>query len=185
MEDIWKQLEIWLSNNKAFAILNDLNLPMQPEESDQILSLFPDIPKDFLDSYNLHNGEGGRFSFIYESRLLPIKLIVQKIEDMKEIFSTDNNEEIEAVGDVKSDNWNEKWMPISSDGSGGLFCLDFDSPDTGILGQVIFWASDPPYVEVTAPSYRAWLEKFAFDLEAGKYKWGAGNEEWSQVTDET
>lgn len=179
---LWDQIKNWLSNNKAFGILNDLNPPVQSEEINQLLSLFPNTPQDFLDSYNLHNGEGGRFSFIYESRLLPVKLIIQEIEDMKEIFSTSNDEEIEAVGDVKSDAWNEKWMPFSSDGSGGLFCLDFDPPTTGILGQVIFRASDPPYVEVIAPSYRAWLEQFANDLEAGKYRWDAENEEWSRAS---
>jgi cell wall assembly regulator SMI1 len=82
---------------------------------------------------------------------------------------------------VKEDIWNSRWIPFASDESGNFLCVDYDPAKGGDIGQVILWASDPPYVEVIAPSFRAWLEQFANDLEAGKYKWDAEDESWSRV----
>jgi cell wall assembly regulator SMI1 len=59
--------------------------------------------------------------------------------------------------------------------------VDYDPAEGGTIGQIILWASDPPYVKVIAPSYRAWLEQFATDLEAGKYKWDDHDESWARV----
>jgi cell wall assembly regulator SMI1 len=77
--------------------------------------------------------------------------------------------------------WNWAWIPFAADGAGNLLCLDLDPDKGGEIGQVILWASDPAYVEVIAPSYRAWLEQFASDLEAGKLHWDAENDDWFRV----
>jgi cell wall assembly regulator SMI1 len=185
MQNTWKVIDEWLERN-APRVQNDL-LPgaskAEINTTETQIELL--LPEDFKTSVLIHNGQDGRFRLVEPWELIPIDGIASETERMNTIFNNPDDPEIETRGAVKPILWSRSWIPFAADGAGNLLCLDLDPAEGGETGQVILWASDPPCVEVIAPSYRAWLKKFAFDLEAGKYKWGAENEEWSRVTDET
>lgn len=182
MDELWERVRLWLEKN-APRVQNDL-LPGASEaeidttETQMELSL----PEDFKTSVLIHNGQDGRFRLVEPWELIPIDGIASEAERMDTIFDNPDDPEIETRGAVKPMLWNTSWIPFAADGTGNLLCLDLDPDEGGKIGQVILWASDPPYIEVIAANYRAWLEQFASDLEAGKYKWDAENEEWSRAS---
>ena len=182
MQNIWNTIDRWLETN-APRVLSDL---LSGASEAEIASLETQmevlLPDDFKTSALIHNGQDGRFRLVGPWELIPIDGIAPEAEQMNGIFKNSENFEIETRGAVKPNQWNDAWIPFAADGAGNLLCLDLDPDEGGKTGQVILWASDPPYVEVIAPSYRAWLEQFAIDLEAGKFKWDAENDEWLRVS---
>ena len=188
MEEIWKRIEIWLETN-APRVLTDLYVGISTSEIESLEKVAGFELSDFLkESLSIHNGQDGRFRLVYPWEIFPIEAIEIEKNRMSSDFVDQlrsNNVELEngidVYGPVKSTVWNDKWIPFSSDGSGNLLCIDNDPAEGGNLGQVILWASDPPYVEVIASNYRVWLEQFASDLERDLYAWDAQTEFWSRV----
>jgi cell wall assembly regulator SMI1 len=185
VEEIWKQIEIWLNTN-APQVMNDL-YPGASVFEIKNLEKFVEfqLSESLKESLRIHNGQDGRFRLVYPWEIFPTDGILLEIQRMNSDFLEElrsNNVELEdgleTRGSVKSTIWNDKWIPFSS---GNLLCIDNDPAEGGRIGQVILWAADPPYVEVIAPSYRTWLGQFANDLEGGKYKWDAEDESWSRV----
>jgi cell wall assembly regulator SMI1 len=138
------------------------------------------LPEDFKTWLSIHNGQDGRFQLVAPWELIPIDGIILEAQQMHQVFSDDTENSVETRGAVKSMLWNTAWIPFASDNAGNFYCLDLDPAPKGNYGQVILWASDPPYVEVIAPSYRAWLEQYQSDLEAGKFVWNNLENEWSR-----
>ncbi len=182
MEEIWRSIDIWLQKN-APRVFSDL---LPGAASDEIESIelelkFP-LPEDFKTSLTIHDGQDGRFRLVEPWELIPTNGLVSESQQMIGIFRERQDYlTIETLGSVKPMIWNEGWIPFAADGAGNLCCLDLDPDMGGSVGQVIHWASDPPYVEVIAPSYRAWLEQFLADLEANRYTWDEENTEWTRV----
>jgi cell wall assembly regulator SMI1 len=181
MENLWNQIEDWLRLN-ALRVLDDL-LPGINVSGIRILEekIGFELPEDFKTSLEIHNGQDGRFRLLSQWEIIPVDGILLEIDQMQEVFENSADTAIETRGAVKDNLWNSAWIPFASDGSGNFLCIDMDPPENGIKGQIILWASDPPYVEVVSQSYRDWLAQFLNDLEAGRYIWDDKNSEWSRV----
>ena len=65
--------------------------------------------------------------------------------------------------------WNPRWIPLTSNFCGDHHCLDLSASLRGSQGQIIEMWHDVDMRPIVAPSFRAWLETFAEDLEAGHY----------------
>jgi cell wall assembly regulator SMI1 len=184
MFDLWETIERLLES-KSDSLLQVLTAPVDFQEVRFLSSL--NGSDNLVESLQVHNGQrNGLIPLIDPWILLKADQIEKENIRLNKLFLNPDepfDDEIgtEAIGPVKPDLWNQAWFPFAADGSGNYLCVDCDPPSGGIAGQVILWASDPPYVEVIAPSYRAWLEQFASDLEAGKYKWDTEDESWSRV----
>ncbi len=181
MISIWQRIESFLENTSS-ELIESLAGPSENLSIENIFNEKSIIPTDFLESLGIHDGQSYNYhALVYPWRLLPEREIIENISRLEADFLDDSLDGFEARGSVKPMNWNTLWIPFAADDSGNYLCVDYDPEPEGNLEQVILWASDPPYVEVISPSYRAWLEHFAADLESGKFKWDAENNEWSRV----
>jgi cell wall assembly regulator SMI1 len=77
---------------------------------------------------------------------------------------------VRTEGPVRAHTWNRRWIAFASNGGGDDLALDLDPPEGGVVGQVITQSRDREKVRVLAPSFRAYLEGFAVDLEHGRYE---------------
>jgi cell wall assembly regulator SMI1 len=131
------------------------------------------LPEEVKESYRAHNGQGGLSPpLMGEWQLLSLRDIVRQWKIMKKLVDSgafaDNRGK--AVGPVRPDWYNLKWVPVAYNGGGDFRCIDLAPPTRGKVGQIIsFWHVDDKR-ERLAPGFRAWLEAFAKDLESGKYE---------------
>ncbi|NJK42889.1 MAG: hypothetical protein HC933_00295 [Pleurocapsa sp. SU_196_0] len=184
MNELWTRIETLLAR-LAPGVRDVLGTPVSDADLRAVFT--PDAPQDcdLADSLRVHDGQRHGLLPVVEPWIL---LNAARIADerVRLVRSLLENPEIDpdlgsdTVGPVKGDVWNTRWIPFASDGSGNFLCVDLDPDEGGRVGQVILWASDPPYVEVIATSYRAWLEEFQVDLEAGRFVWDEDQESWER-----
>jgi cell wall assembly regulator SMI1 len=77
---------------------------------------------------------------------------------------------VRTEGPVRAHKWNRHWILIADNGGGDARALDLDPPHDGMSGQVITQSRDVERVRVLAPSFQAYLEAFADDLEQDRYE---------------
>ncbi len=184
MFTLWSRIETALKK-QASETIKELAPPATNDILNQLQQKMGVMASELIESLRIHDGQNhGYHALSYPWQLLNSDDIQENAKRLLELFPVEEYPDGRtAYGFVKEDIWNEKWIPFASDESGNFLCVDYDPAEGGDIGQVILWASDPPYVEVIAPSYRAWLEQFANDLEAGKYKWDTEDNSWSRVED--
>jgi cell wall assembly regulator SMI1 len=72
---------------------------------------------------------------------------------------------------IRGDWWNINWIPVASDYSGNLYCIDLAPVSSGRTGQIIeFLCEDSPRSLITL-SFSDLISKFADDLEKGLYSY--------------
>ena len=72
---------------------------------------------------------------------------------------------------IQMKKWDSKWIPFGNNGCGNAVCVDLAPSEVGISGQVFLWLQDSGHKWQTA-SFTEFLQMFADDLEAGRYKVG-------------
>lgn len=173
MEKIWKRIDAWLKQNapETFADLQPGASDADIKKAERALSC--ELPEVVTQSYRIHNGmRGGDGPLIDGWSLLSLAVLVRGWKTLKKLSDDGTFESMEgdAAPQIKSDWWNPRWIPVASNSSGDFVCVDLDPKRGGKRGQVIsFWHAGPRR-ELLATGFKAWLEQFADDLEAGKYK---------------
>ncbi|HEY9779743.1 MAG TPA: SMI1/KNR4 family protein [Leptolyngbyaceae cyanobacterium] len=181
MRSIWTRIENWLADN-ALEILENLN-PGATEEEIERTEEFLGVafPEDVKDSYRIHNGQKSCFDTLDRQQwdyclidywhLLSLARIKDEWGVWKEILDRgglgDNYMTLEN-GEV-CECWNPRWIPLTSNFCGDHHCLDLSPSLRGTKGQIIQMWHDIDIRGIVAPSFKAWLETFAEDLEAGHY----------------
>ena len=162
IKGIWERIEAWLQEN-APEILDTL---IEGATSDDLQEIEAEmgmrLPDDVRVCWGIHNGTFGQF--IDGWSLHNLDEMVQRRQRMMGLFRDDEQW------------WNPKWIPLASDGSGDMICLDlapvsfYDAPSSqGQVGQIfLFWHDDVD--RWLAPSFQDLLAVFANHLEDGKYE---------------
>lgn len=177
MRDIWNRIESWLAIN-APKLLNNLRpgaIDAQIQEIEELLGV--QFPEDFKASYRIHDGQVFDAPNFFDNwEFLSLKRIIDEYNFWKELWNEgklgDGREECRgnADGAIKINyHWNPKWIPITNNSTGDNECLDLDPDENGTFGQVIIMWHNDPDMSVIANSFRAWLEQFTDDLEAGNF----------------
>jgi cell wall assembly regulator SMI1 len=178
---IWTRIENWLADN-ALEILENLNPGATKEEIERTEEfLGVSFPEDVKDSYRIHNGQKSCFDtpdrqqwdycLIDYWHLLSLDRIKNDWGVWKELSDTGRLADIYMTldnGEV-CEWWNPKWIPLTSNFCGDHHCLDLSPSLRGAEGQIIQMWHDIDIRGIVAPSFKAWLETFADDLEAGHY----------------
>jgi len=178
----WSKIEKWLDEN-APASLASLQPPASAEpiaDLEKQLGLplagpGGKLPGELKESLLVHNGakaEGSAFWGLVEGwMLLSCEGIASWWRTMAELQDGGDFNDCEAEGDgeVKSDWWNRRWIPILEGPGGDLLCIDMDPDECGTEGQVIRFLHDEPDREVCETSLESLLRKFVVDLENGDY----------------
>ncbi len=171
MKSIWNRIESWLEVN-APEIHSDLLAGATDEEicsAEEFMDIkFPD---DLKISYRIHNGQRGDSSTLLgEWQLYSLENMKSRWKILKKLFDAGElNAEATPIGPVRAEWWNPKWIPITHNGAGDLYCLDLAPAAGGEVGQIItFWHMDEKR-ERLANSLQDWLQSYAEDLENGRY----------------
>jgi len=172
MRELWRRLEAWLSTN-APQVLETLQpgaTEEQIERAEAFLSV--KLPEDFKASYRIHNGQTPYESGLLDGReLLSLERIQDEWKVWKDVLDSGDLDGFrsEPNGPIRDDWWNEKWIPITHDGSGNHDCLDLNPATGGQAGQIIdFWHDDPTRA-LMADSYGSWLKALVEGCESGRY----------------
>ena len=172
---IWERVESWLRVNSP-TVLESL----RPGASDEEIAaaeafLGVRLPSDVADSYRIHDGQqqgASAPSLIEGWSLLSLADVRNDWGDVWK-FLHDRGEYDglagEPQGPIKPVWYNPRWIPITSGGDGNHHMLDLDPDEGGQSGQIIVVWHDDPTRELVAPSFTEWFDRFARDLEAGRY----------------
>ncbi len=172
MRDVWQHIDKWLSVH-APQVLEMLQPGASEEEireTEKFLSV--EFPDEVKDSYRIHNGLSSRnVGFINGLEFLSLARMREEWTVWKDLLDSGSFEDWESEPEkkVRTDWWNPKWIPLTSDWGGNYECLDLDPTEEGDVGQIISMWHDDGERRVLADSFRGWLEQFANDLEAGRY----------------
>lgn len=172
MQTLWDRLEIWLAAHAPDRVqtLAPGATEAQIAAAESVLSV--QLPDDFKASCRIHNGQLDIQDDLMDGRaFLSLESIQEEWKLWKELLETGELAEFESepVGPIRAGWWNEKWIPITHDGSGDYDCLDLAPAEGGQVGQVIdFWHDDATR-EVKAPSFTAWFAGFIEGCESGRF----------------
>jgi cell wall assembly regulator SMI1 len=173
MDDLWTKYEVWLGNEFSQG-QQGLN---QGATEDEIAALEAvlgaRLPDDYRSLLRIHNGQkpdsvGLLWSdeFLSTSRILSEWQVMMKLLDEGQFLHRSESSPEHAI---KPDWWNPLWVPITSDGSGNLACLDLSPGSAGTIGQVIDFDHETVHRCVLASSFREALQNYVRDVLAGKY----------------
>ncbi len=170
----WVRIEAWMQKN-APAVFATLKPGATDTELEALqVALGVTLPTDMAASYRIHNGAGddlsvsfgGWYDFFDLDRILDEWTVWKELLDGGE-FEGEASEPKDSG--IRPDWWNAAWIPITGDGGGNHLCVDLAPAGGGTVGQIITMWHDDTDRELIAPSFTALLQKWADDLEAGKY----------------
>jgi cell wall assembly regulator SMI1 len=164
MKEIWNSLITAAQQAKPTLVIK-LNCGSNIESIHSLeLLLGKNLPKDFIDAYLISDGFAeGSVRLFNGLRLLPIAEMSRLWQAMKEIkassaFTKDGKEILADANEaIKSDWWNESWLPITDNMSGDYTVLDLAPTEEGTYGQVFKYWHDSSYRTLEASSFKNWM----------------------------
>jgi cell wall assembly regulator SMI1 len=175
MREIWQEIDLWLSAH-APIIFHSLCAGASVEsvaETESALGIV--FPSDVQQSVRIHDGQkGGRVwhPLIEDGwELLSLKEMVShwqlwELSQRNGVFAALTSQPVQGIRERW---WHSKWIPVATCHTGSSICLDLDPSPSGVKGQIIAVFHDDPTRHIVAPSWEAWLNAFAADLEQGRY----------------
>jgi len=173
IESSWKRICDWYTTNVPTR-----EIVLNPSAEEAAIVHFEEtlclkLPDDVRDMYRLHDGtaESGVFPYGYDmSSLEQVQKDWECWRDRVRGGAFDGMKG-HPDGPIKSDWWNSKWIPITSNGCGDHDCIDLDPDDGGEPGQFIEFNHETGARRVSASSFGAWLSQFADGLIGGEYRY--------------
>src|SRR5262249_17787219 len=107
------------------------------------------------------------------TELLSLERILSEWKVWKEVLDCGDFDGVtsEPQDGIKDDWWNQRWVPLTYDGSGNHLCLDCDPGEGGANGQIITMWHDSAERELISASFEGWMNSFAADLENDRYEY--------------
>lgn len=178
----WQRIEAWLQANAPHIYES-----LQPGASDEEIAdvegkLGMKLPDDVKESYRIHNGQNddavngmfpappSPYGFEPGYLLHEVMGIYGEWDEWKELveggdFDGDKSEPQPGI----RDNWfHLGWLPFTTNGGGDSHCIDLDPAPGGTHGQIITMNHEMGERQLIAPSFGAWLQQLADDMEAGR-----------------
>jgi cell wall assembly regulator SMI1 len=136
------------------------------------------LPQDFMDTYLISDGSvDGSVRLFNGLSLLSIEEIAQLWQAMKGIKASGafikDGKEIVADSDeaIKSDWWNDGWLPITDNMSGDYTIIDLAPNDAGTYGQIFQYWHDSSHRTLEATSFKNWIIRTTENIEKGISKY--------------
>jgi cell wall assembly regulator SMI1 len=138
------------------------------------------LPPDVRESYTVHDGSGEIDvlpSTLYGLITVPLYSLDEMVREwqMWQQWRSEGNYHCPTSpeGPVKADRYNPRWLPVTWDGGAVNLCIDLDPAPGGVPGQMIYLDHLDPQC-VATEGWRAFLEQYAADLEAGRLRFEGG-----------
>ena len=187
MDEIWSRIETFLQQNSPQIYIGLAPGATEAEIAETEARCGFPFPADVRQSYLRHNGQrppgpqdlnmgaGGEFIPCYFG-LLSMPAVadewqdnIDTIEDIKDDMPGGEGADF----GVKAVFLDPAWVPFAKDIGGNQICLDFDPAPGGNIGQIVEFDHEAEGQRCLAPSFRAWMEMIAGDLETGRLVWNA------------
>ena len=166
----WKRIERWLESH-APKLRCQLLEPVSDEIMDELeTTMSITLPLDVIDLYRVHNGQYmGKLDGDWQ--ILPMEAMIVQWGVQKRMREQGafHHATATSIGPVRPVWWSDKWIPFGYNGTGDLRCIDLDPMDGAQVGQIVAYWHNRPEREWLAGSLSEWFERFADDLEAGRY----------------
>lgn len=175
MEEIWSRIIVWIEANapQLLEVLQPGASEAQISELESSLSIV--LPDDVKALYLLCNGQSSYgYGVIDGNEFLSLERIKDEWSVWKELLDAgefaehDNTESNRIDPEIRNTWWSSKWIPLTYNGGGDHDCLDLDPTEEGAIGQIITMWHDDDERKVTASGIRAWLQRYAEQLETGQ-----------------
>lgn len=184
IEESWKKVEAWAAK-ECPNMLKYLEPPAKNRNVSSLAkTLEVELPSEYVDLLMLHNGEQGCWPsavFSDYGRLLSAKEVAMSWKRLRSIAKEmyrDYPELAEAESERGDDDdlrvsgamFESGWIPFI-EWNGAFLAIDLSPTEQGLRGQIIEigWAGSKS--KVIAPSLKEFIERYAEDLEAGRYKY--------------
>jgi cell wall assembly regulator SMI1 len=167
----WKAIETWYSKH-----VPEMFKGLKPGASEDDIEAYAkqlkvDLPRDYIESLKLHDGETDLGEWTY----LSIEAALENWRRKQGLLRKQQpgaSQRVKGRGDGKMQEvwWDPAWIPFAEDSGGNLLCLDLHPDIDGTVGQVldIDMEDGPSLTEYD--SFAEWLESFWHDLKANAYK---------------
>ncbi|MBD2121075.1 SMI1/KNR4 family protein [Trichocoleus sp. FACHB-262] len=172
MEIIWKKIDSWLTTH-APQVMESLHSEATDEEIAQAEAFFGvDFPDDLRLSYRIHNGQAeDSYSLFPELEFLSLQSMIAISQKWQDCANEDFRCAPEDISEgIWNGWWNRYWIPFTNESNGACECVDLAPAAGGCVGQVVIVEWQEPARQLVAPSFRAYLERFADTLERGEYQ---------------
>jgi cell wall assembly regulator SMI1 len=132
------------------------------------------LPNDYKELLMICNGQEGYPGIFNYNEMLSQEEVFGEWETNTDLLNDGDFDDGLGKGDtgVKSDWWNKKWIPFTSDGSGNCICIDLDPASGGHSGQIIHFWHDDNRRQLAAKSFKEFFKisttKFLEDIKSGK-----------------
>lgn len=170
MKKEFDKFKQWLSLNYSDGLL-DLNPPASDAQIAELTKVLGvDLPDDFISVLKIHNGQKGESAWLFDSQeFLSTHRIIEEFTTWKKLLKSELHDKVSTPDDgVKSDWWNIKWIPFTSDGCGDHYCLDLSPTESGTKGQIITLWFELPEREIVSQSFSLWFEEYLEQLYSGE-----------------
>lgn len=178
------RLDAWFAANLAADkyVLNPPATDGQIDAFERLVGLR--LPRSYRQLYKWHDGESDdRWGHIYGLPLLPLEQAAAEWTSWRKILAYFDGNRYAIAGGAWPDGAvdpayiNPRWIPLTSDGSGGHIGLDLDPWPGGRVGQVILFGRDEDVKVVLAESLGKFFEWIAGLLEGGNFRLQAAENE--------
>lgn len=167
---IWARIEAWFRRH-APDVLDEFRPPARNRHINHLedtvgIRLLPEMEQ----SYKIHDGSWCLRMFP-QGNLLSVQGIEEEWQKWREVIESGSLVVPARMpeGPIKPGHWNLRWLPLTTNGGGDHYCADFDPAPGGRVGQVIWFNHETGPARVVAHGFAEWLERYATDLESGRY----------------
>jgi cell wall assembly regulator SMI1 len=173
MSALWQQYETWLSAHLPEGLQGLSPGASAPQLLSLQAALDTPLPSAFQDWARTHDGQADDAVGLLDGNLLlPIAEIRSQWAAMNALLKQGHFQqpgESEPPGAIEPVWWSPRWIPIASDGSGNLVCIDMAPGPDGTVGQIIDFDHETVHRTVLAPSFEAYVRKVVGEVLAGRY----------------
>ncbi len=174
VSDSWDRIEHWLQHHAP-----DAYRALRPGATDAALARAEEalgvrLPDAYRESLRRHDGQDPNGPWLVDGgQLCSFGALLDEWRAWNKMLTRGELEEF--VWDIATDDavrgdqwWRAGWLPLVAQ-DGDHLLVDVDPDPRGDVGQVVAFSHETGPGHVAAPSYDAWLNTWADELEAGMF----------------